>query len=163
MEDPRYCRVCKVAVTIPTPQPNSTDRIRRAFLAARARFASANSFDEQEDETSNMLHHLSRLVDARGGVERFASDPGGTRYAAGLVLRRHKDVHEVAVVARGGDVFSDTFTELLGTLVWTDEAIRADKRYARYDAGAVEGKPVIDTISAAFDYLIDLPVSVVSS
>ena len=74
---------------------DSETRIRRAFDAAFQRFREADSFEGQEDELSNMLHHLFRLVDARGGVDKFEAEPQLAGHAAALVLMRHKDTHEL--------------------------------------------------------------------
>lgn len=131
---------------------------KRAFDAAFKRFCSAQSVEEQHDEMSNMLHQFFRAVERRGGVDAFAKDPSAHEHAAAVSLVRHKDTHEVVAIVDLRDVFSDTFTDLFGSLVWALPAsVKADKRYARYDAAYLEGQPVADTLRRAFDAVIALP------
>jgi hypothetical protein len=133
-------------------------RIRRAFDAAFQRFCEADSFEGQEDELSNMLHHLFRLVEVRGGIERYEAEPYVSGHAAALVLMRHKDTHKLIQVTEPADVFGDCFTNMFGRLVWNPPAeVVADNRYLKYDAVFLEGRTVLGTLRAAYDAVESSP------
>jgi hypothetical protein len=137
---------------------DSDTRIRRAFDAAFHRFCEADSFEGQEDELSNMLHHLFRLVEARGGMDKFVAEPQLAGHAAALVLMRHKDTHELVQVTTPADVFGDYFTNMFGTMVWNPPAdVVADKRYLHYDATFLKGRIVLDTLRTAYDAVESSP------
>lgn len=99
-----------------------------------------------------MLHHLFRIVEARGGIKKYEADPQLAGHTAALVLMRHKDTHQLVQVTEPADVFTDYFTNKFGTLVWDAPADAvADNRYSKYDAAFLEGRPVLDTLRAAYD------------
>lgn len=132
--------------------PDAADeRIKRAFDAAVQRFCYADTIEAQEDELSNMLHHLGRLVDRHGETKRFAAKPTEHAHVAAVMLYRHKDTHESVRLAEFGDVFNDIFTSIFGCLIWTPSPeIIADRRFASYDADYLTGKPALDTTVQAF-------------
>lgn len=133
-------------------EPTSEDRIKRAFDSAFQRFCEAQSFEDQEDEASNMLHHLGRLIDERGGVNQYVGSPAPAEHAAALLLYRHKDTHDAVRLGTTDDVFTDHFTDLFGTLVWAlPPVIQNDARFGPYDVAYLVGRPVVDTLRAAFD------------
>jgi hypothetical protein len=137
---------------------DSDARIRRAFDAAFRRFCEADSFEGQEDELSNMLHHLFRLVEVRGGIERYEAERYLSGHAAALVLMRHKDTHKLVQVTEPADVFGDYFTNMFGRLVWNPPPeVIADNRYLRYDAVFLKGRTVLDTLRAAYDAVESSP------
>ena len=131
--------------------------VRRAFEAARRRFCEADSFDVQRDEASNMLGHLSRLIALKGRSETIADEPSAET-ARKVLLFRHKDVHDVAEIATSGDVFTDALTNLFGVLVWAAAPeVVEDRRYGPYGVAEIIGRPVVDTLAAAFDEVDALP------
>lgn len=128
-----------------TPDDGAVTRITRAFDAALSRFATADSFDEQEDEASNLLHHLYRLAVAICGEPNkqkgilgwesliSATTPAGV--VPPLILLRHKDVHDHVEQTTVGDFASDSATNLTGKLHWDlGPMMDADPRTARYFA-----------------------------
>lgn len=133
--------------------PDATDqRIKRAFDAAFQRFCHATTVEGQEDELSNMLHHLGRLVDRHGETKRFARDPAGHSHAAAVMLYRHKDTHVAVRLASFEDVYTDIYTNLFGCLVWAPpEEVTSDDRFVPYDTAFLNGKPALDTTVAAFN------------
>lgn len=132
-------------------------RIARAFDSAVLRFLSAQTFEEQEDETSNLLHHLYRLAQARFGDQwkGLATARGDLRLVPALVWLRHNDVHDFVQISAVTDAVSDAVTNLVGTLAWRIPEPDNDDRWQRYQAvPLLDGQPVIDLILRARDALV---------
>jgi hypothetical protein len=149
-----------------------TYRIRRAFEAARLRMCQLADPDCLPDELSNMLHHHYRLgelrrrrwrltntrTDKKAFDARVQAVPG----ALGAMWIRSYDTHDAELVVEVGGLFSNYMTNLFGVLVWQPRsalpftAPDGDGRYRDYDA-ALDGRPVLDSLSRAFDGLAALP------
>jgi hypothetical protein len=146
------------------PTPDATfDRIKRAFDESFKRMCSAPYDTDLEDELSNLLHHLYRLAEwARkqkglAKVDFFRAALAQSPEARPALWVRTFDTHDALVTASTGDVYSDYYTNMYGVLVWeplqtlqaTDATFGRDNDYAV----SLAGKPVLDTIRAAFDQL----------
>jgi len=141
-------------------------RIRRAFDAALLRMGAAKNPETAEDELSNLLcqiYRLEELVKKRkfgSSNKRFHEalrneDEGTT--ARAIIWARTLDTHYAVVVDKMGDVFSGSFTEMFGMLVWrpvTDLPEQSSKYGQRDDyATYLAGRAVLDTARLAFDTL----------
>lgn len=131
------------------------DRVARAFDAAFSRYCGAGSFEGQEDEASNMLHHLYRLRSLRPDDFDVPSIGNGDLVAA-LLWVRNRDTHRLVKIADHGDLVSNFMTNLFGGLVWAERSSFAASATApsatKYDSVAT-GRPVLDTLRLAFDSL----------
>lgn len=138
--------------------PEEDDSITRPFLKARKRFCEATSFDDQRDELGHMLDELFRMIELRGGVARLEKNPAAAPTALAVILFRHKRTHETTRPGAQGDVFTDFFTNMFGSLIWdAPDAVLHDGRYGKYNTSSVVGKPCLDTVNRAFDEVSMLP------
>ena len=140
-------------------------RIRRAFDAAFQRMCEAENPEIAEDELSNMLsqhYRLSELVKHEFGPAPFYDFYDALRAtpercaARAAMWVRNFDTHEAVVVADMGDVWTDYWTEMFGTLVWRPLADLPEQSspWGRGDYDAqLAGRPVLDTARRAFDTL----------
>lgn len=132
-------------------------RIVRAFNAAFMRFAKAETFDEQEDETSNLLHQLYRLAQARHGEQwkGLTTARSDLKLVPPLVWLRHTDVHSFVTIVEPADKHIDTYTNLYGVLTWRVPRPHDDTRWDTYNApDLLDGEPVIDTLKKAKNALL---------
>jgi len=67
------------------------------------------------------------------------------------------DTHDAVVVGKMGDIYTDYYTEMYGTLVWRPlrDLPERSKAYGHDDEYATQlaGRPVLDTVRRAFDAL----------
>lgn len=150
-----------------TQDPAVIARITRAFDAAALRLAGAGTFDEQEDETSNMLHHLYRLavevcgdhVKGVGGWAELRHHNDDRALVPALIQMRHADVHAFLELSEPRDIFPPRITSLFGTLVWVVPATlpneRLRKGFANYQVRQLlDGKGALGTLHAARDAIL---------
>jgi hypothetical protein len=147
--------------------------VQRPFDAAFSRMCRAGDVDLLRDELSNMLQHMYRLSELCSRRWQLKRDPAGFNAkvvnvvpgALGAIWIRRYDTHEIAEVSTTADIYSDSYTDLYGVLVWKRLAAmpfiaKPDNRsanLARYnDYQGLENKPVLDTMRRAFDGLAAL-------
>jgi hypothetical protein len=138
-------------------------RIRRAFDAAFLRMCEAKNPETAEDELSNLLSQIYRLRELvrkeLGDTPFFAamSLTPERQAAGGAVWVRTFDTHDAVVVGKMGDIYTDYYTEMYGTLVWRPLIDLPEKSNAHgHDdeyATQLAGRPVLDTVRRAFDAL----------
>lgn len=148
-----------------------SERIKRAFDAAFQRYAAAPSSAEQEDEMSNLLHHLYRLACCRQfdgqqlALLRDSDDPD-LQLVAALVKVRNKDTHVMAVLAEQQDRVPWYVTNLLCALFWsidvaalaTTERDGSDHLLRQYRVTELlDGREVLYTLRRGFDALWGQP------
>jgi hypothetical protein len=145
---------------------DSDVRIRRAFDAAFLRMCAAKNPETAEDELSNLLcqiYRLRELVRKRkfgGNNERFNDalcDTLEGSTARATLWARTFDTHDAVVVGKMGDISTDYYTEMYGTLVLrplTDLPEQSSK-YGQHDdyATYLAGRAVLETARLAFDKL----------
>lgn len=143
----------------PTSSRDQTiGRIHRAFDASFERYCGASTFDQQEDEASNMLHHLYRLSDYLQLWSRNAQVvPEKLESAWALTWVRNADTHRAVRVSEPGDLVTHYLTNLIGSLVWQPvESIpdSAPARARKFEQ-TLAGHPVGDSLRFSFDALLD--------
>lgn len=135
-------------------------RSEKAFLNARGRIATATSMEDSVialGEALNWAHSLEDWHRKRLGNNRYSKERGSRtdgQIVGGLTFARNFDHHDLVTVAAMGDVYTDFFTEMFGTLVWRDKlppppnpriVHGRDKFYAQHLAD----KAVLDTLVVA--------------
>jgi hypothetical protein len=142
------------------------DRIRRAFDAAFQRMRVASTVGDHEDELSNLLQHLYKLGElvrkrrgfTKNGLKQFlhGSANPDLRAAGAAMWARTFDTHDTMVVVLVGDLYTDTYGEMLAS--W--KPLTQTDNYGRhYDyAKLLKDRPVLDTTRRAFDAMAALPI-----
>jgi hypothetical protein len=150
---------------MPTPDPE-LDRVRRAFDAAFQRMRAASTVGDHEDELSNLLQHLYKLGElvrkrrglTKNGLKQFLHDSADpdVRAAGAAMWARTFDTHDTMVVGLVGDLYTDTYGEMLGS--WKPLTQTHPDNYGRHDdyAKLLKDRPVLDTARRAFDALAKL-------
>lgn len=143
--------------------PVAADKIteaQRGFDAALRRMAAATEVEDLYIETTNALGFHYKLSEARideVGKRSFHQEIQQVDLLQAVRWTRNADVHAFTQVSTFADSYSDTYTEMFGTLVWQPQpALQAAHGEDLAYANMFAGKPVLDTLRASMTALVAL-------
>jgi hypothetical protein len=150
--------------------------IKRAFDIAFTGMCAASDFDTFEAHFGHALGDFYRLYELAGQPPSSEANRNGSleastngKIALAVAWSRKFRTHDLVEVTGPGDVFTDYFTDLFGTLIWRDSSYIAsvmasptrkkpptasDRKRAGYYRDHLAGKPVLDTLQGGIGALL---------